>query len=63
MEAGSGKPMKPDTIVRMFSMTKPITTVAAMILVEEGKISLDDPVAMYVPEFQGPAASSCRQSR
>ena len=34
-------------------MTKPITTVAAMMLVEEGKISLDDPVAMYVPEFKG----------
>jgi CubicO group peptidase (beta-lactamase class C family) len=53
MEAGSGKPMTPDTIVRIFSMTKPITTVAAMMLVEEGKIRLDDPVAMYVPELKG----------
>ncbi len=52
MEVGSGRPMKPDAIVRIFSMTKPITTVAAMILVEEGKIGLDDPVATYVPEFK-----------
>src|SRR5262245_19959759 len=36
MEAGSGKPMKTDTIVRIYSMTKPITTVAAMILVDGG---------------------------
>ena len=52
-EAGSGKPMKPDAIVRIYSMTKPITTVAAMILVEEGKIGLDDPVSKYVPGVQG----------
>jgi CubicO group peptidase (beta-lactamase class C family) len=51
-EAGSGKPMKPDAIVRIYSMTKPITTVAAMLLVEEGKIGLDDPVAKYLPEFK-----------
>jgi CubicO group peptidase (beta-lactamase class C family) len=51
-EAGSGKPMKQDTIVRIYSMTKPITTVAAMMLVEEGKIRLDDPVASYLPEFK-----------
>jgi CubicO group peptidase (beta-lactamase class C family) len=51
-EAGSGKPMKTDAIVRIFSMTKPITTVAAMILVEEGKIGLDDPVSKYLPEFK-----------
>lgn len=50
--AGSGKPMKPDAIVRIYSMTKPITTVAAMILVEEGKVGLDDPVAKYLPEFK-----------
>jgi CubicO group peptidase (beta-lactamase class C family) len=51
-EAGSGKPMKPDAIVRIYSMTKPITTVAAMILVEEGKIGLDDPVSKHLPEFK-----------
>jgi CubicO group peptidase (beta-lactamase class C family) len=53
MEAGSGKAMKPDAIVRIYSMTKPITTVAAMILVEEGKIGLDDPMSKYLPEFKG----------
>ena len=51
-EAGSGKPMKTDAIFRIYSMTKPITTVAAMILVDEGKIGLDDPVAKYLPEFK-----------
>jgi CubicO group peptidase (beta-lactamase class C family) len=54
MEAGSGKAMKPDTIVRIYSMTKPITTVAGMILVEEGKLGLDDAVSKYLPEFKGP---------
>jgi CubicO group peptidase (beta-lactamase class C family) len=51
-EAGSGRPMKPDAIVRIYSMTKPITSVAAMILVEEGKVGLDDPVSKYLPEFK-----------
>ena len=52
MQAGSGRVMKPDAIVRIYSMTKPITTVAAMILVDEGKIGLDDPVSKYLPEFK-----------
>jgi CubicO group peptidase (beta-lactamase class C family) len=51
-EVGSGKPMKTDAIFRIYSMTKPITTVAAMILVEDGKIGLDDPVSKYLPEFK-----------
>jgi CubicO group peptidase (beta-lactamase class C family) len=44
-------PMSPDTIFRIYSMSKPITSVAAMMLVEDGKISLDDPVAKYIPAF------------
>jgi CubicO group peptidase (beta-lactamase class C family) len=40
-----------DTIVRMYSMTKAITGVAAMILYEEGKFSLNDPISKYLPEF------------
>jgi CubicO group peptidase (beta-lactamase class C family) len=40
-----------DTIVRIYSMTKPVTTVAAMMLYEEGRFQLDDPVAKYLPEF------------
>jgi CubicO group peptidase (beta-lactamase class C family) len=42
-------PMALDTRVRIASMTKPITAVAAMTLVEDGRLSLDDPVSMYIP--------------
>ena len=45
-------PMKPDSIFRIASMTKPITSVALMMLVEEGKIQIDDPLALYLPEFK-----------
>src|SRR5262245_57685807 len=45
-------PMTPDTIVRLYSMTKPITGVAMMMLFEEGKWRLDDPITRYVPEFR-----------
>ena len=44
--------MTEDTIFAIASMTKPITCVAAMMLVEEGKLSLDDPVEKYVPQFK-----------
>ena len=44
-DIATGQPMAMDTPVRIASMTKPVTAVAAMILVEEGKLSLDDPVA------------------
>ena len=43
--------MTDDTIFRLFSMTKPITSVVAMMLIEEGKFKLDDPVAKYIPSF------------
>jgi CubicO group peptidase (beta-lactamase class C family) len=45
------KPMSRDSIFRIYSMTKPITSVAAMMLVEEGKIRLSDPISMYLPEL------------
>ncbi len=45
--------MRPDAIFRIYSMTKPITSVAALMLVEEGKLSLDAPVSRYLPEFAG----------
>jgi len=48
-----GKPMRPDTIFRIYSMTKPITSVAVMMLYEEGKVDLDAPVARYIPAFEG----------
>jgi CubicO group peptidase (beta-lactamase class C family) len=44
-------PMNPDTIFRLYSMSKPITSVAAMMLVEDGKLALDDPVSKYIPDF------------
>src|SRR5258707_2189384 len=44
-------PMTTDAIFRIASMTKPIVSVAAMILVEEGKLSLADPVSKYIPAF------------
>lgn len=47
----TGQPMTPDTIFRLHSMTKPITSVAAMMLIDEGSLSLDDPVAKYIPAF------------
>lgn len=50
----SKAPMTEDAIFRIASMTKPITTVAAMMLLEEGKFLLDDPVAKYIPAFGSP---------
>jgi len=47
----AGKPMTKDTIHRIYSMTKPVTGVALMMLYEEGKFFLNDPVAKYIPEL------------
>ena len=47
----NNKPMTRDTVVQIFSMTKPIVGVALMQLYERGKFQLDDPLEMYVPEF------------
>ena len=47
-------PMKRDSIFRIYSMTKPIATVAALILVEEGRLSLDAPIERTLPEFASP---------
>jgi CubicO group peptidase (beta-lactamase class C family) len=48
---GSAQPFARDTLVRLYSMTKPVTTVAAMMLYEQGYFQLDDPVAWYLPCF------------
>jgi CubicO group peptidase (beta-lactamase class C family) len=45
-------PVKDDTIFRIYSMTKPITSVAFMMLVEEGLVAIDDPVHKYIPEWK-----------
>src|SRR5215469_8867347 len=50
-DVATKEPMTDDTIFRLFSMTKPITSVVAMQLIEQGKMSLDDPVAKYIPSF------------
>jgi CubicO group peptidase (beta-lactamase class C family) len=45
-------PVRDDTIFRIYSMTKPITSVAFMMLVEEGRVALDEPVHKYIPEWK-----------
>ena len=52
MDIDAGKPMRADTIFRIYSMSKPVTTVAAMMLWEEGRFQLDDPISKYLPEFK-----------
>ena len=52
MDREAGKPMPEDAIFRIASMTKPITVVAALMLYEDGKLHLDDPVATYLPAFE-----------
>ncbi|MCR9295251.1 MAG: serine hydrolase [bacterium] len=47
----TGEPLQGDTVVRIYSMTKPITSVAAMTLFETGKFQLDDPIAKFIPAF------------
>ncbi len=50
----AGLPVGTDTLWRVYSMTKPVTSVAALILIEEGKLSLADPVSRHLPEFAEP---------
>jgi CubicO group peptidase (beta-lactamase class C family) len=56
-DPATGAPMAKDTIFRIYSMTKPLASVAAMVLVEEGKIVLTDPVSKYLPAFAKVAVS------
>jgi len=51
-DMASNSPIKRDTIFRIYSMTKPITGIAMMMLYEEGRFLLDDPVEKYIPEFK-----------
>jgi CubicO group peptidase (beta-lactamase class C family) len=53
-ELESNKPLSKDAIYRIASMTKAITSLAIMMLHEEGKIMLDDPISKYIPEFANP---------
>jgi methyl acetate hydrolase len=54
----SNAPMAKDTIFNMASMTKPVTSVAIMMLVDEGKLKLDDDVAKYLPKYKNPLVIS-----
>jgi CubicO group peptidase (beta-lactamase class C family) len=51
-DPAAGTPMAPDSIFRIYSMTKPIVSVAAMMLVEEGRMQLADPVTKFIPELK-----------
>ena len=51
-DVAAGKPMRPDALFWIASQSKPMTATALMMLVDEGKVSLDDPVAKYLPEFK-----------
>ncbi len=50
-DAAARDPLRPDAVWRIFSMTKPVVTVAAMVLAEEGRLRLDQPVAEHLPAF------------
>ena len=52
MDVEAGKPMQSDTIFRIYSMSKPITSVAAMMLYEEGQFQLNTPVSEFIPGFK-----------
>ena len=52
MDLERGKPMREDAIFRIYSMSKPITAVALMMLAEEGVIGLDDDVATHIPSWK-----------
>ncbi|OIJ64769.1 serine hydrolase domain-containing protein [Streptomyces mangrovisoli] len=53
-DVAAGLPVEADTLWRIYSMTKPVTAVAVLLLVEEGRLSLDDPVERYLPAFANP---------
>jgi CubicO group peptidase (beta-lactamase class C family) len=52
-DSATKEPMPSDAIYRIYSMTKPITSVALMMLVEEGRLQISDPVAKFLPEIAG----------
>ena len=52
MDIASDKPMRRDTLFRTYSMTRQVTTVAALILYDQGKFEMNDPIQLYLPEFK-----------
>jgi len=55
-DVDDGEPMRADTIFRIASMTKPVTSLAVMMLFEEGRFLLDDPISKFIPELANPQA-------
>jgi CubicO group peptidase (beta-lactamase class C family) len=53
MDIEANKPMEKDSIFRVFSMSKPVCGAAILMLIEEGKVRLNDPVSKFIPEFKG----------
>lgn len=53
-DVAAGTPMRQDSIVRIYSMSKIVTSVAVLILLEEGKLRLNDPISLYLPELANP---------
>lgn len=62
MDVEAGKAMRADAMFRIASMTKPITSIALMMLWEEGRFQLQDPVSKYLPEFENPKVSTTRDA-
>ena len=62
MDLESKTPMRKDAIFRMASMSKPVTGVAILMLMEEGKVRLTDPVSRFIPEFKGIQVAVARPS-
>ena len=60
---GNGAVMRKDSIFRIYSMTKPIVSVAVMMLWEEGRFDIDDPIAKYLPDLKGPQGRCRAQGR
>ena len=56
LDVETGAPLQHDSLLRVYSMTKPVTSVAAMLLVESGELLLDEPVTRFFPEWEGQTA-------
>src|SRR4051794_29044565 len=61
-EAASAGDVRPDAIFRVASITKPITAAAVMLLVQDGVLALDDPIAQWLPEIASPTVVRTPQS-
>ncbi|ABD06970.1 Beta-lactamase [Rhodopseudomonas palustris HaA2] len=60
---GADAPMRPDSLFRIFSMTKPIVSIGIMQLVEDGHLQLDDPLQKFIPEFENTSVGAVRDGK